>query len=247
MIDLSRVKEGSLRTEPYRWAFIDQLFAERDAAALASSYPRDHFQRQADYGGDKVFEFRARSLIRAGTDAISRPEELSEAWRALARDFLSPGYRAALASLTGLDLRDARLEVNVFHYPPGSSHGAHPDHRDKIVTHVLFFNDSWNDADGGCLTILGSANSGDVVRSVSPVVGNSAVLVRSDNSWHAVSPVAKDCHQTRRSLTATFYRPDSSSTLWPPEDRTPTYDYDASVWRHRWGRAIQRLKKLVVR
>jgi hypothetical protein len=245
MIDLNRITEHSLQTEPYRWAVIDKLFSESDAAALASAFPRDHFKRQADYGGKKVFEFRARSLIRAG--AISRPEELSEPWRALAQDLLSPGYRAALALLTGLDLRDAPLEVNVFHYPPGSSHGAHPDHRDKIVTHVLFFNDSWNDANGGCLTILGSSNTTDVIRPVSPVIGNSAILVRSDNSWHAVSPVAKDCRQTRRSMTVTFYRPGSSGGLWPPEDKTPTYDYDASVWRHRWGRAIQRLKKFVVR
>lgn len=245
MINLNRITANRLQTEPYRWAFIDQLFAEPDAKALAASYPRDHFRRQADYGGEKVFEFLARSLIRK--DAISQPEGLSEAWRELARDFLSPNYRAAISSLTGLDLGDAHLEVNVFHYPPGSSHGAHPDHRDKIVTHVLFFNNSWNDADGGCLTILGSGNPKDVVRSVSPVVGNSAVLVRSDNSWHAVSPVAKDCRETRRSLTATFYRSGSSGTLWPPADTTPTYDYDASVWRHRWGRAIQRLKKLVVR
>lgn len=245
MIDLSRITANRLQTEPYRWAFIDRLFAEPDAAALASSFPRDHFQRQADYGGGKVFEFRARSLVR--TDEIARPEELSEAWRELALDFLSPGYRAALSSMTGLDLGNARLEVNVFHYPPGSSHGAHPDHRDKIVTHVLYFNDSWNESDGGCLTILGSANPQDVVRQVLPVVGNSAVLVRSDNSWHAVSPVAKSCHETRRSLTATFYRHDSSGTLWSPRNTAPTYDYDASIWRHRWGRVIQRLKKLVVR
>jgi polysaccharide pyruvyl transferase WcaK-like protein len=244
MIDLSRISGHRLETEPYRWACIDRLFAQSDAAALAATFPRDHFKRQADHAGDKVFEYRVRSLIRPGTDSISQPDALSDAWRALAHDLLLPGYRAALSSLTGLDLRGALLDVNVFHYPPGSSHGPHPDHRDKIVTHVLYFNDSWNDADGGCLTILGSANAGDIVRSVSPVAGNSAVLVRSDDSWHAVSPVAQNCHLTRRSLTATFYRPGSSLTLWPPEDTTPTYDYDASVWRHRWGQVVQKLKKL---
>ena len=38
---------------------------------------------------------------------------------------------------------------------------------------------------------------------VSPLVGNSAVLVRSDDSWHAVSRVAEHCRLSRRSLTAT--------------------------------------------
>ncbi len=242
MIDLRRIAEGSLESKPYRWAVIDGLFSEADASALASTFPSDHFKRQAGYGGDKVFDFRVRSLIRAGEDSISHSEELSGEWRALGHDFLSHGYRAAVSSLLGFDLADTDLEVNVFHYPAGTSHGAHPDHRDKIVTHVLYFNDSWNEADGGCLTILGSGDTRDVVRSVSPVVGNSAVLVRSDNSWHAVSPVSKSCRRTRRSLTATFFRSGSPITMWPPGDATPLYDYDASPWRHRWGRVIRRLK-----
>ena len=55
-----------------------------------------------------------------------------------------------MSALTGLDLSVAPLEVNVFHYPPGGSLGPHPDLGDKIVTHVLYFNEKWNDANGGC-------------------------------------------------------------------------------------------------
>jgi hypothetical protein len=234
MIDLNRISGQHLETEPYRWAVVDGLFSPRDAAALATTFPRDHFKRLADYGGEKDFEYEARALIGMGASCVSRPEELSTAWRGLADDFLAPGYRAALSSLIGLDLGTAPLEVNVFHYPPGGALGAHPDLRDKIVTHVLYFNPSWNDEDGGCLTILRSADPQDVVRRVSPVVGNSAVLVRSDDSWHAVSPVAKSCRLSRRSLTATFYHPGSVSTMWPPGDATPLHAYDSvGRWR-RW-------------
>lgn len=178
MIDLKRISRQQMETEPYRWAVIDGLFPAPDALS--------------DYGGEKDFEYEARALISMGSDAISSPEELSDEWRRLASDFLSAPYRAAMSSLTGIDLSTAPLEVNVFHYPPGGSLDAHPDLRDKIVTHVLYFNSSWNEADGGCLTILRSSNARDVVRTVSPVVGNSAVLVRSDNSWHAVTPVVRN-------------------------------------------------------
>jgi hypothetical protein len=57
MIDLNRITRNSLQTEPYQWAVIDRLFAEPDAAALAATFPRDRFKRQADYGGEKVFEY----------------------------------------------------------------------------------------------------------------------------------------------------------------------------------------------
>ena len=226
MIRFDRIAAHQLESAPYRWAAIDQLFSVADAAALATTFPRDHFKRLADYAGEKDFEYEARALIGMGSSDVSRPHELSEAWRQLAQDFLSADYRKAMSALIGIDLTSAPLEVNVFHYPPGGSLGAHPDLRDKIVTHVLYFNEAWNEADGGCLNILRSKDESEVAGVITPVVGNSAVLVRSDDSWHAVSPVVKHCRLSRRSLTATFYHPGSLSTMWPPDDQTPLHRYE---------------------
>jgi SM-20-related protein len=238
MINFERISQQHLQIEPYRWAMVGGLFSPADGTALATTFPRDHFKRLADYAGEKDFEYEARALTRMGEQTISGPETLSDPWRALANDFLSPQYRAAMSSLTGLDLGTVPLEVNVFHYPPGGSLGPHPDLRDKIVTHVLYFNESWNEADGGCLTILRSSSADDVAAIISPIVGNSAVLVRSDNSWHAVSPVLKNCRLSRRSLTATFYHPGSVSTMWPPGDVTPLHEYreSRSWWKKLLGR-----------
>lgn len=234
MIDWSRFAQQSLQTHPYQWAVIDRLYAPEDAAALAKTFPRDHFKRLSDYGGEKDFEYESRELIGMGASSVSRADRLSNSWQAMANDLLSREYRAAMSALIGVDLGDAPLEVNVFHYPPGGSLGPHPDLRDKIVTHVLYFNESWNDADGGCLTILGSSDAADVVATVSPIVGNSAILVRSDHSWHAVTPVVRSCRSSRRSLTATFYRPGSISTMWPPGDNPQLHDYPASRWTRWW-------------
>lgn len=178
MIDLNRISRTHLETEPYRWASIDKLFSPGDAAALAATFPRDHFKHLAQHDGEKVFAYEIRCLIRMGEQ---------------------------------------------------------PDHRDKIVTHVIYFNESWNDEDGGCLTILRSSDEQDVAMTVSPLVGNSAVLVRSDDSWHAVSHVAKRCRVSRRSLTATFCRPGCVSTVWPSWDRVLLHDYPSRL-QSLWGR-----------
>lgn len=236
MIDWGRFAQQSLQTQPYQWAFVDQLYAPEDAAALAKTFPRDHFKHLSDYGGEKDFEYESRELIGMGASAVSRENYLSPAWRALAGELLSQRYRTAMSALIGIDLGDAPLEVNVFHYPPGGSLGPHPDLRDKIVTHVLYFNSSWNEADGGCLTILGSSNAADVVSTIPPVVGNSAILVRSDRSWHAVTPVVRSCRSSRRSLTATFYHPGSVSTMWPPGDQPQLRPYGANRWQKWWNR-----------
>lgn len=234
VIDLNRLSRLQLNTVPYRWAAIDQLFSPEDAALLAATFPLDHFKSVAGHDGEKTLGYDVRCLIRSGERSISRRKQLSGAWRTLATEFLSAGYRTAMSTLTGVDLSTAPLETNVFQYPPGGSLGPHPDHRDKVVTHIMYFNESWSVEEGGCLLILRSSDPHDIAMKVSPLAGNSAVLVRSDNSWHAVSGVVNGCRLSRRCVVATFYRPGCVSQMWPS-----------------WGQVLRtypsRLKRLVGR
>jgi SM-20-related protein len=228
IINFEALRNHRLETVPYRWATIGNLFDPESARRLTATYPRDHFKIVAGHNGEKSFERQARTLIRIGADAAADPDDLSEAWRTLAADLLSPEYRAAMSALTGHNLADALLEVNVFHDGPDCCLGAHQDLPDKLVTHVLYFNRSWNTSDGGCLTILRSKNVADRVAEVLPVVGNSAVLVRSDESWHAVSRVVNESASSRRSVTVTFYRPGSISTMPPLSDTASLHRFQTA-------------------
>jgi len=120
-----------------------------------------------------------------------------------------------MSQLIDYDLMTVPLEVNTFHYGPGASLGPHLDLKTKIVTHVLYFNKTWDMNDGGYLKILNSKRPNDIFKTISPIIGNSAIIVRSEKSWHAVEKVVDGCQWSRRSLTATFYYPKSPSTLWP--------------------------------
>lgn len=230
MINLERIKNHRLQTDPYRWTAITDLYTPNDAERLAATYPCDHFKSVSAYG-EREYHYEARSLIGMGAKVVSYPKELSEAWQALANDLLSPEYRTAMSALTGYDLTKVPMEANVCHYGHGGNLDAHKDLPEKIVTHVLYFNRSWNNLDGGCLTILRSADLSDVAAEILPIVGCSSVLVRSDNSWHAVSRVVNPSVPSRRSMTVTFYRPGSVSTMWPPGDKTPLHRYQAADLR----------------
>lgn len=233
MIDFERISLHHLNTDPFEWAAIDGLYQADDASALAATYPCDHFKLVSAVGGEKDYAYEARALIGMGESTVTYADELSDAWRALAADLVSPEYRAAIASLTGCDVTHLPMEVNVFHYGPGCSLGAHRDLPEKLITHVLYFNRSWDNAQGGCLSILRSSDPADLAAQVSPVVGNSAVIVRSDCSWHAVSRVVGDAPQSRRSVTVTFYQPGSVSSMWPPGDATPLHRYDTADLKSR--------------
>jgi Polysaccharide pyruvyl transferase len=47
VIDLKRVMGARIETQPYRWAAIGNLFSPGDAAALAATFPGDHFKHLA--------------------------------------------------------------------------------------------------------------------------------------------------------------------------------------------------------
>jgi len=225
MLNLQRIAEKKMESKPYQWAFIDQLFSPENAAQLAATFPRDKFKKVAGYDGEKGFEYMSRSLIHMGAAVPSYPEGLSPAWLALANDLLSPEYHAAISKITGCKLNAAVLEVNVLHYGSGAWLGPHLDLKAKLVTQVLYFNESWNPKDGGCLNILNSSDPSDVVAEIPPIVGNSSLLVRSKKSWHCVSRVAQGCEISRRSVNVIFHERGSVSTMWPPRESPVLQDY----------------------
>lgn len=243
MIDLSQIEARSLETDPFEWLFLSSLFQQADAHDLAETFPRDHFKTVKGYDGEKGYEYEARALIHMGASVPFQGQGLSSPWRELAGDLIGPNYRAAISRLTGRDFSTNPIEANVFHYGPGAWLGPHVDLPDKLLTQIFYFNHSWVEADGGNLTILRSGDITDAVNTVLPIVGNSVVVVRSEKSWHAVTPVTAGCRNSRRSLAVTFYRPGSISTMWPPGDQTPLHDYfEGSKIKDRTGGLWQRLK-----
>jgi SM-20-related protein len=237
VINFARIEKAHLATDPFEWALVTDVFSGAAARALAVTFPRDSFKTVSGYADDRGWAYESRALIPFGTSDVAGRAGLSRAWRRLADDLRGPAYRAAMTRLTGRDLTTAPMEAYVCHFGPGGYQGPHRDLPEKIVTHVFYFNATWSHADGGCLAILRSREVSDVAREVPPIVGGSAVIVRSERSWHAVSAVVDGVHRSRRTMNVIFYQPGAVSTMWPPGDATPLHRYDGGrdaadgLWR----------------
>lgn len=225
VLRIEAIESAAVAEQPYRWAFIDGIFSAEDAARLAREFPHDSFRKVAGNDGEKSYKYLSRSLVHMGAEVPTNAERLSPAWRALIADLLSDRYRDAISRATGLDLSEAPIEINAIHFGAGAWLGPHVDLKDKIATHILYFNQDWHSARGGCLQVLRSQSDDDVEAEILPIVGNSALLVRSDKSWHAVSPVAPGCMQSRRNINVIFHLPGSVSTMWPPGEKFRLHDF----------------------
>jgi hypothetical protein len=227
LIRLDQVSNATLATTPYRWGIVDDLFEPTVGTELMANYPTTPYQTVAGRDGEKSYEYEARLLVGMGDDKPADAEDLAPSWRMLARELCSPGYRHAMSTLTGYELASVPIEINVFHYGPGAWLGPHVDLADKLVTHVLYFNAAWDPSDGGCLRILRSPRVDDVIAELRPIVGSSSVVVRSDRSYHAVTPISPFARDTRRSVTVTFYRPGSASTMWPADQHLGLHPFSS--------------------
>lgn len=112
--------------------------------------------------------------------------DLTPLWKKLIEEITSQKYRQLVSHIIKCDLSDSHLEINLWRYNNGCWLSAHTDKPNKVATQLFYFNSDWHATWGGALQILNSNSSTDVYQKIYPTLGCSVILVRSDQSWHAV-------------------------------------------------------------
>ncbi|GGJ75323.1 hypothetical protein GCM10010123_01670 [Pilimelia anulata] len=208
-LNLAAIRGATVHTQPWTYAIIGDTFASPAITeALTISYPTHGFKRLSQTGTDKNFTLEARNDI-----TLRGPNDPCP-WQQLLRQLTDTPYRNALQALTGADLTDAVLKIAFYRYGPDAWFSPHRDDERKLLSHIFYFNTDWPEDIGGDLLINRSNRMLDTHTRVTPNAGTSVVVVRSDNSWHAVQRVDADAGRTRQSLIAHFYQPGSDVSFY---------------------------------
>ena len=213
MIDFDVLARTGLNRTPYDWALVERVLDPDRAPALIDTFPAEDFWEIAGHDGEKSYTYSARPLVILGADKRANLAPMSDPWEEVVQDLLSPRYREALGTLLGQPLDGALMEAAIWRWGDAAHLGPHLDMREKLVTQVFYLNAGWNPWWGGCLRILRSRDEDDVASEIEPLLGSASVLVRSEQSWHAVTPVL-GAPVPRRSLIVTWFHPDSTSPTW---------------------------------
>ncbi len=106
----------------------------------------------------------------------------------LLEELQSEAFRHAIESKFDVDLEGRPTMITVRGYLRKTDGEIHTDSKTKIITVLLYLNDSW-DQDGGRLRLLRSGtNLEDYVAEVPPSGGKLLAFRRSDHSWHGHKP-----------------------------------------------------------
>jgi SM-20-related protein len=184
-------------TYPFVWVGTEpgELCSDTDARDLAKTFPDDGFVRH-DQGHREHKQYRNYSRP-LGHPAMER--DLTECWRQLLSELLLPAYRLNVARMLGQEPAQD-LELRLVRHGQRDGMGPHTDRNEKLFSHIVYLNPTWEEEWGGCLEVLDGADPKAVVGRVIPRLGASALMRRASNSWHQVSQVSDACPVDRRSL-----------------------------------------------
>lgn len=110
-------------------------------------------------------------------------------FRAFLAELEGPAFRAAIERAFDIDLADRPTLVTVRGHARPRDGRIHNDSRTKLITVLIYMNESW-EAEGGRLRLLRSSdNLDDPVAEVPPQAGTLLAFRVTENSWHGHLPV----------------------------------------------------------
>lgn len=205
IINLDSLKSQSVNSFPYKWGQLNDNFHKSAFQKLGSTFPNGKFEHQQRGNSEKNYNMYNRNLVNRNllSDDV---EDLNDVWTELARELNSLEYREALGSLVDEDIRALEMDAIFWQYDKGCWLDSHVDKYEKLVTQIFYFNDSWEETWGGHLLILNSNDIKDIHKKITSNINSSAVIYRSDNSWHAVEEVDSTAQEPRKSLQVIFHK-----------------------------------------
>ncbi len=227
MLNFQFIRTTAMQKVPYNWALIKNLLSTEASLELAASFPHEEFHLSEGEGhgyswgkmlaSSEDIPLMLKSSARRWRQRMAQGRltsdlgHLSNVWRQLIEGLWTDSYRTAIAEMSGLELKDCLMDIGFRRYHLGQLHSPHTDEPNKVLTHLLFFNQQWSVDWGGCLRILKDSQPESVFQDILPLSDSSVAIMRSDNSWHMVTPLTGPVSECRLALRVAFFRNDRLS------------------------------------
>ncbi len=181
---MDKLRAARIETQPYTYTIVPGFLSPESIARINATYPK------IEKGGSYPIESLDASMaIKEVIDELDSAE-----------------FEAVIADRFGVDLAGKPKMYSLRGYTRAKDGQIHTDSKDKIITVLLYLNETWSDS-GGRLRILRSGNDlDDFVAEVPPDNGTLLVFKRSEVSWHGHHPF----EGPRRSLQMNWMTSESS-------------------------------------
>jgi SM-20-related protein len=181
ILDLSALEHAPLQTDPCDFVVVRHFVRPEALAAINNEYP---------------------DILEPGNFP---PDQLQygATFAALLKELASDKVRALFAAKFSVDLSNLLLQTTVRKYSDISDGDIHNDSRTKIVTALIYFNETWLHDRGRLRLLRNPRDISDFAVEVAPEKGTLLAFRRSERSYHGFLP----CAGERRSLQMYWVKP----------------------------------------
>ena len=174
LLNIAHLRAAPLQTEPFDYCLVPQFISPPALALLREDFPD----------------------IRTGGSFPLSTLTYGPTFQQLAEELTGRDMQSAIEEKFGIDLSDRPATLTVRGRTRHKDGEIHVDSKSKLITVLLYLNESWVSA-GGRLRLLRSEH--DLEDHVAEIVPEKGALVAfrcSDNAWHGHAPFVGE----RRSL-----------------------------------------------
>lgn len=167
MLELDLFSRERLRTDPYPYIVVPGFVQGAALESVLQDFP---------------------AIEHPGSIPVSAVSG-GKAYKALLSELQSDGFRRVVADKFGFSLEGFPIVTTVRGVMREKDGRIHTDSKTKVVTVLLYLNDSW-EAEGGNLRVLRDGeNIENFVEEVPPTAGTLMAFKVTDNCWHGHRPV----------------------------------------------------------
>ncbi len=162
LINLNALRNAQLHTDPFDFMVVPEFLSGEVLEQVNGDYPAI----------DSAANHALESL------------QYGPAFEALMEELRGTSFATALGERFDMDLASLPTTVTVRKFCERTDGNIHTDHKSKVITVLVYFNDNWNHEDGQLRMLRSKGDIEDYVAQVPPLGGTLLAFRRTDHSWH---------------------------------------------------------------
>ena len=162
LINIDALRATPLKTDPYDYLVVPEFLSADALKAVNHDYPAidtaaNHALENLTYGA---------------------------AFEALMEELQGQELATVLGEKFDMELASLPTTVTVRKFCERTDGNIHTDHKSKVITVLVYFNEQWDHPDGQLRLLRSKNDIEDYAAQVPPLGGSMIAIRRTDHSWH---------------------------------------------------------------
>jgi SM-20-related protein len=162
LLNINALRDAQLQTIPYDYLVVPDFLSAENLARVNSDYPAI----------DTAANHELENLTYGAT------------FGALMDELRGPVVARLMSEKFDMELTSLPTTVSVRKFCERTDGNIHTDHKSKVLTVLMYFNEQWEHPDGQLRLLRSKNDIEDYVTQVPPLGGTLLAFRRTDHSWH---------------------------------------------------------------